>query len=54
MKNGSLPKNERQAADELIAGSDKDPTKLGELTDEDPELPAEADQGAEQPALAEA
>jgi 5-methyltetrahydrofolate--homocysteine methyltransferase len=38
MKSGSLPKSDRQAADELIAGTDKDPTKLGELADEDPEL----------------
>lgn len=38
MKSGSLPKNPRQAADELIAGTDKDPTRLAELTDADPEL----------------
>ncbi|MBV9310804.1 MAG: B12-binding domain-containing protein, partial [Solirubrobacterales bacterium] len=41
MKSGFLPKSERQAADELIAGTDKDPTRLGELTDEEPE-PVEA------------
>jgi 5-methyltetrahydrofolate--homocysteine methyltransferase len=32
MKSGFLPKNDRQAADELIAGTDKDPTQLGEVT----------------------
>ena len=37
MKSGSLPKNERQAADDLIAGTDKDPTLLTELADADPE-----------------
>jgi 5-methyltetrahydrofolate--homocysteine methyltransferase len=36
MRHGTLPKNPRQAADELIAGTDKDPTRLAELTDEDP------------------
>ena len=29
MQSGFLPKTDRQAADELIAGSDKDPTQLG-------------------------
>ena len=37
MKSGFLPKNERQAADELIAGTDKDPTRLAEVNDSDPE-----------------
>jgi 5-methyltetrahydrofolate--homocysteine methyltransferase len=37
MKSGSLPKSDRQAADELIAGTAKDPTRLSELTDADPE-----------------
>ena len=37
MKSGFLPKTDRQAADELIAGTDKDPTRLDELTDADPE-----------------
>ncbi len=41
MKSGFLPKNDRQAADELIAGTDKDPTRLGEITDEEPEAEAE-------------
>jgi hypothetical protein len=36
MRHGQLPKNARQAADELIAGTDKDPTRLAELTDQDP------------------
>jgi len=36
MRNGTLPKNERQASDELIAGTGKDPTKLGVLPDADP------------------
>ncbi len=51
MKSGSLPKNARQAADELIAGSDKDPTRLDELSDADP---ADGLPGSERPALAEA
>jgi 5-methyltetrahydrofolate--homocysteine methyltransferase len=33
MKSGFLPKTERQAADELIAGTDKDPTRLGDLAE---------------------
>jgi 5-methyltetrahydrofolate--homocysteine methyltransferase len=48
MKSGTLPKTAKQAADELIAGTEKDPAKLGELPDEDP-----ADATSE-PALAEA
>ncbi len=34
MKSGFLPKSPRQAADELIAGTDKDPTRLDELISE--------------------
>ncbi len=49
MKSGFLPKTARQAADELIAGTEKDPTRLSELSDADPEA---ADQG--EPAMAEA
>jgi 5-methyltetrahydrofolate--homocysteine methyltransferase len=49
MKSGFLPKTSRQAADELIAGTDKDPTRLDELTDEEPLPVAEGE-----PALAEA
>ena len=53
MKSGSLPKTDRQAADELIAGTDKDPARLSELTDAEPEL---VDEGAGdgEPAMAEA
>lgn len=36
MRNGTLPKNERQASDELIAGTEKDPTRLGALPDAEP------------------
>ena len=49
MKSGFLPKTSRQAADELIAGTDKDPTRLDELTDAEPEA---VDEG--EPAMAEA
>ena len=37
MKSGFLPKADKQAGDELIAGTVKDPTRLSELTDADPE-----------------
>jgi 5-methyltetrahydrofolate--homocysteine methyltransferase len=37
MKSGFLPKTGRQSADELIAGTDKDPTRLDELTDAEPD-----------------
>src|SRR5205807_3992455 len=37
MKSGFLPKTGKQAADELIAGTGKDPTRLSELTDAEPE-----------------
>jgi 5-methyltetrahydrofolate--homocysteine methyltransferase len=37
MRHGKLPTNERQAADEVIAGSEKDPTRLTELSDIDPD-----------------
>jgi 5-methyltetrahydrofolate--homocysteine methyltransferase len=36
MKSGRLPRSDRQAADEVIAGTEKDPTRLGELGDEEP------------------
>jgi 5-methyltetrahydrofolate--homocysteine methyltransferase len=52
MKSGLLPKTAKQAADELIAGTDKDPTRLAELTDADPATAEEADEG--EPAMAEA
>ena len=48
MKSGSLPKTDKQASDELIAGTDKDPTRLGPLDDEDPAA------GQDEPAMAEA
>jgi hypothetical protein len=35
MKSGQLPRGARQAADELIAGTEKDPTRMAELTDSD-------------------
>jgi 5-methyltetrahydrofolate--homocysteine methyltransferase len=41
MKSGFLPKTDRQAADDLIAGSERDPTRLGELSDEDPDAGAD-------------
>ncbi len=53
MNSGLLPKNERQAADELIAGTDKDPTRLAKLTDEDPAAGAN-DATQDEPAMAEA
>ena len=35
MKSGTLPRNQRkQAGDELIAGTEKDPTRLAELSDD--------------------
>ncbi len=37
MKSGFLPKTDKQAADELIAGTGKDPARLTDLPDEDPE-----------------
>ncbi len=46
MKSGFLPKTDRQAADELIAGTDKDPTRLAELTDADPSDGAPEDEPA--------
>jgi 5-methyltetrahydrofolate--homocysteine methyltransferase len=36
MKSGFLPESDKQAADELIAGTDKDPARLAELSDDDP------------------
>ncbi len=54
MKSGFLPKTAKQAADELIAGTNKDPTKLAELTDADPEPVDDAPAGEGEPAMAEA
>jgi 5-methyltetrahydrofolate--homocysteine methyltransferase len=42
MKSGFLPKNDKQAADDLIAGSERDPARLAELPDEDPDAADEA------------
>jgi 5-methyltetrahydrofolate--homocysteine methyltransferase len=36
MKSGQLPKTAEQAGDELIAGSERDPTRLATLPDADP------------------
>jgi 5-methyltetrahydrofolate--homocysteine methyltransferase len=36
MKSGFLPKTERQASDELIAGTERDPARVAELTDAEP------------------
>jgi 5-methyltetrahydrofolate--homocysteine methyltransferase len=49
MKSGMLPKTAKQAADELIAGTDKDPTRMAQLPDSDPAAAAEDER-----ALAEA
>ncbi len=49
MKSGMLPKTAKQAADELIAGTEKDPTRVAPLPDADP-----ADAAEDEPALAEA
>ncbi len=53
MRHGQLPKNERQAADVIIAGTEKDPTRLTELPDADPDEGMAQDSPGE-PALAEA
>ncbi len=52
MKSGFLPKTDRQATDELIAGTDKDPTRLAELSDADPGAGGPDTEG--EPAMAEA
>ncbi len=48
MKSGFMPKTDRQAADELIAGSDKDPARLAELTDAEPPAAEDAAVGGEE------
>ncbi len=50
MWSGSLPKPDRQAADDLTAGSQRDPARLAELSDEDPGGAA----GEDEPAMAQA
>jgi hypothetical protein len=37
MKSGRLPKAGQHASDDIIAGSDRDPAKLADLADHDPE-----------------
>jgi 5-methyltetrahydrofolate--homocysteine methyltransferase len=55
MKSGFLPKTEKQAADELIAGTEKDPTRVADLVDsEPPEDVGDAGSAANEPAMAEA
>ncbi len=55
MKSGFLPKTDRQAADELIAGTEKDPTRVAELTDsKPPEEGGDAGSAESEPAMAEA
>jgi 5-methyltetrahydrofolate--homocysteine methyltransferase len=54
MKSGRLPKTDKQAADELIAGTDKDPTLLSQLADVEPPDDGEAGSADDQPAMAEA
>jgi hypothetical protein len=49
-----LPKTDKQAADEVIAGTAKDPTRLSELTDADPEVDTDESPGAGAPAMADA
>jgi 5-methyltetrahydrofolate--homocysteine methyltransferase len=49
MKSGMLPRTPKQASDELIAGTEKDPTVVATLPDQDP-----ADAAQDTPALAEA
>jgi 5-methyltetrahydrofolate--homocysteine methyltransferase len=50
-RSGFLPKSERQASDDVIAGSDRDPTRLADLPDVDPDVQAE-DSGDGEPAMA--
>jgi 5-methyltetrahydrofolate--homocysteine methyltransferase len=50
MKSGTLPNSPRQASDELIAGSDRDPALLKVLPDADPEDDEGAGEG--EPAMA--
>ena len=49
MKSGFLPKEDRQARDEVIAGTDKDPTLLGVLPDADPETVVEDETARSRP-----
>jgi 5-methyltetrahydrofolate--homocysteine methyltransferase len=49
MRSGTLPRAAKQADDELIAGTDKDPTRMRELSDDEPARPLDGT-----PAMAEA
>ena len=42
MKSGSCRRTTARRADDVIAGSDRDPTRLAELPDEDPDDVGEA------------
>ncbi len=46
MKSGRLPTSDRQRRDDVIAGSDRDPTRLAALPDSDPVM---VDEGEDQP-----
>jgi 5-methyltetrahydrofolate--homocysteine methyltransferase len=53
MKSGTLPRTDKQASDELVAGTEKDPTRLADLPDADPTEPGtEAGTNEGEPALA--
>jgi 5-methyltetrahydrofolate--homocysteine methyltransferase len=54
MKSGFLPRSGDQAADELVAGSERDPTLLTDLTDAEPllDLDGAGADGEQSPALA--
>jgi 5-methyltetrahydrofolate--homocysteine methyltransferase len=53
MRSGFLPKTPKQASDELVAGTEKDPARLAELPDADPTLPTAPDPAGEgEPAMA--
>lgn len=47
MKSGRLPTSDRQRRDDVIAGSDRDPSRLAQLPDSDP---VAVDEGEDQPA----
>ncbi len=51
MKSGKLPKTERQANDQLIAGTERDPTRTAVLSDDEPAPESTAE---DKPAMAEA
>ena len=47
MRSGTLPRSDRQAHDELVAGTEKDPTRMASLSDHEPSEP-----GTSEPAMA--